>query len=393
MSNTNYTAIISGAGPAGLAAACLLALDGVSTAVIAPSPSVDLRTTALMQPSMQLLKFIGVWNDDLKSVSAPLKHLHLIDDTGNLVSAPTIEFNASELDLNEFGWNVPLAQLVPALRQRAEGLGVTFITDSSASAACDENQIVIKTENGNSFSAKILLAADGADSKLRQSLGIAVESWSFDQSALATSFAHSASHQNISTEYHKSAGPFTTVPLPGNRSSLVWMDRPARIDSLLALSEHDLAIEIQLETKGCLGRISEIGPRKSFPMRGQRATTFATKRCMVIGEAAHVLPPIGAQGLNLSLRDAAQAADLIIGSDDPGAGTVLGEYNALRRADVLPRQQMVNLLNQSLLSTFPALALARAAGLGAVANFAPLRNLAMQQGLAPSANLPFAMRG
>ena len=232
-----------------------------------------------------------------------------------------------------------------------------------------------------------------ADSKLRHSLGIDIEQWAFDQSALATSFSHTALHQNISTEYHKSAGPFTTVPLPGNRSSLVWMDRPARIEALLNFSEHDLAVEIQLETKGSLGRISEIGPRKTFPMRGQRATTFAAKRCMVIGEAAHVLPPIGAQGLNLSLRDAAQAADLILGSNDPGATSVLSEYNSIRRADVLPRQQMVNLLNQSLLSEFPALSLARAAGLGAIANFAPLRNLAMRQGLAPSANLPFAMRG
>lgn len=393
MSNTNYTAIISGAGPAGLAAACLLALDGVRTAVIAPPPAIDPRTTALMQPSMQLLKFIGVWNDALKAVSAPLKQLHLVDDTGNLVTAPSIEFSAGELDLNEFGWNVPLAHLVPALRQRAESLGVIFLTDRSVSAACDEDQIIVKTEGGDAQSAKILLAADGADSKLRHSLGIAVESWNFDQSALATSFTHSASHQNISTEYHKSAGPFTTVPLPGNRSSLVWMDRPARIEALLALSDLELAVEIQLETKGSLGRISEIGPRKSFPMRGQRASTFASKRCMVIGEAAHVLPPIGAQGLNLSLRDAAQAADLIIGSDDPGTTIVLNEYNTIRRADVLPRQQMVNLLNQSLLSTFPALSLARAAGLGAIANFSPLRNLAMQQGLAPSANLPFAMRG
>lgn len=388
----DYTAIISGAGPAGLAAACLLALDGVKTAVIALPTAADPRTTALMQPAMQLLKFIGVWNEELKSCSAALKHLHLIDDTGNLISAPTIEFSASELDLEAFGWNVPLAQLVPALQQRAENLGVIFIADLSTSAACDENLITVKTLGGNSYTAKILLAADGADSKLRQSLDISVESWAYDQSALATSFSHTASHQNISTEYHKSAGPFTTVPLPGNRSSLVWMDRPARIEALLNLSDQELAIEIQLETKGSLGRISDIGPRKTFPMRGQRATTFAAKRCLVIGEAAHVLPPIGAQGLNLSLRDAAQAADLIIGADDPGAENILNEYNSIRRADVLPRQQMVNLLNQSLLSQFPALALVRAAGLGAIANFGPLRNLAMRQGLAPSTNLPFAMR-
>ncbi len=390
---SEFTAIISGAGPAGLAAACLFALDDVKTAVIAPPSVADLRTTALMQPSLQLLKFIGVWTEELKSISSPLMRLHLIDDTGNLVTAPTLEFSATELELEAFGWNIPLAQLIPLLHKKAEVLGVTFINDISLNAVTDENQITIKTELGNSYSAKILLAADGADSALRNSLGITVENWSFDQSALATSFAHTASHQNISTEYHKSAGPFTTVPLPGNRSSLVWMERPARVEALLKLSDAELAIEIQLETKNMLGRISNLGPRKAFPMRGQRATKFATKRCMVLGEAAHVLPPIGAQGLNLSLRDAAQAADLIISSADPGAETNLQEYDKLRRADVVPRQQMVNLLNRSLLSTMPALSLARAAGLSALANFAPLRTLAMRQGLAPSANLPFAMRG
>ncbi len=387
------TAIISGAGPAGLAAACLLAQDGVSCAVIAPEFKADPRTTALMQPSIQMLKFINIWNDELKTVCAPLKQLHLIDDTGNLVTAPTLQFSASELNLEEFGWNVPLAQLVPALRARAETLGVAFFLGTSVSAEADGQMVTVKTESGQTYGAKILIAADGANSALRQSLGIETENWSFDQSALATSFAHSASHQCVSTEYHKSAGPFTTVPLPGNRSSLVWMDRPARIEALLKLGDAELATEIQLETKGNLGRISDIGPRKAFPMRGQRATPFAAKRCIVVGEAAHVLPPIGAQGLNLSLRDAAQAADLIIGAIDPGSESILGEYNALRRADVVPRQQMVNLMNQSLLSSFPALALARVAGLIAIANIAPLRNLAMSQGIAPSANLPFAMRG
>jgi 2-octaprenyl-6-methoxyphenol hydroxylase len=389
----SYTAIISGAGPAGLAAAALLAKDGVKTALVAPAQLPDLRTTALMQPAMQLLKFIGILDDELKSVSAPLKHLQLIDDTENLISAPTINFSAEEMELAEFGWNIPLAKLIPHLRARAEASGVAFIEDRCIKAECHADHITIKTENGVELEAKVLLAADGADSVLRKSLGITVESWNFDQSALTTSFTHSSSHQFISTEYHKSAGPFTTVPLPGNRSSLVWMDRPARIETLLAMSNAELATEIQLETKGSLGRISEVGPRKAFPMRGQRAASFASKRCMILGEAAHVLPPIGAQGLNLSLRDAAHAADLIIGASDPGTDKLLSEYNSLRRTDVLPRQQMVNLLNQSLLSSIPAFALARAAGLAAIKNFAPLRNMAMQQGLGPTANLPFAMRG
>ncbi len=389
----NFDVIISGAGPAGLTAAILIAKDGVRTAIISPTANDDPRTTALMHPSMQLLKFMDVWTDELKSSCAPLKQLHLIDDTGNLITAPTLAFRADELDLAEFGWNVPLAKLVPVLKQRAQDLGVTFIADESKSAEAFSDHISVQTSKGEAYTAKLLIAADGASSPVRKSLGFTTESWSFDQSALATSFAHTATHQSVSTEFHKAAGPFTTVPLPGNRSSLVWMDRPARIATLHDLSDAELAIEIQLETKGKLGRVSEIGPRKIFPMSGQRATSFADNRCMIVGEAAHVLPPIGAQGLNLSLRDAAQAADLIVGDEDPGAPSILKDYNNLRRADVVPRQQIVNLMNTSLLSNFPALAVARAAGLGAIANIGVLRKLAMQQGLAPAANLPFAMRG
>ncbi len=389
----NYTAIISGAGPAGLAAAILLAMDGVKAAIISPLTKDDPRTTALMHPSMQLLKFMGVWTDELKSHCAPLKQLHVIDDTGNLVTAPNATFRASEMNLEEFGWNVPLAKLVPLLKARAIALGVTLMEDESVAASCHDNFITVQTLGRQTFTTKILLAADGADSAIRTSLGFMTETWTFEQSALATSFAHSASHHFVSTEFHKHAGPFTTVPLPGNRSSLVWMDRPARIEALHKLSNVELAVEIQLETKGLLGRITDIGSRKIFPMRGQRATSFAAKRCMIVGEAAHVLPPIGAQGLNLSLRDAAQAADLIIGAEDPGADGILKQYNTLRLADVVPRQHIVNMMNTSLLAKIPALAVGRAIGLAAIANVAPLRNLAMQQGLAPTANLPFSMRG
>ena len=163
---------------------------------------------------------------------------------------------------------------------------------------------------------------------MRNAAGIATDTWSYDQTAIATSFAHSMGHDNISTEYHKSAGPFTTVPLPENRSSLVWMERPARAEALMAMNDKELAAEIQIETHGEFGLISNLGPRKSFPMKGLTARQFAKDRVILIGEAAHVVPPIGAQGLNMSLRDAALAADLILASKDAGSEGLMAEYNA-----------------------------------------------------------------
>ena len=389
---TDFKAIISGAGPAGLAAAILLAIDGIKTAIIAPVSASDPRTVALMQPSIRFLKFAGLWSPELQSISAPLVHLQIVDDTGNYVTAPDLTFSASEIDLDAFGWNVPLTQLIPMMHERALALGVVFIDDRTETSELQDDAIILRTLGDKTYSAKIAIAADGGNSPLRKSRGIKTESWSYNQSALVTSFSHTGSHGSMSTEYHKGAGAFTTVPMPGNRSSLVWMEKPERAQALYALSDHELAIEIQVESKGNLGRISDLGPRKVFAMKGERALTFGTDRTLLVGEAAHMQPPLGAQGLNMSFRDAAQAADLIIAADDPGAPSVMREYDRLRRVDVVPRQQMISMVNTSLLSEFPALPLLRAAGLAAVAKIPPIRKLAMSQGLSPSSNLPFAMR-
>lgn len=389
---TDYKVIVAGAGPAGLAAAALLAKEGIATALVAPAAAEDPRTVALMQPSIQLLRYLGIWPGVLEAQTAPLKKLRIIDDTGSLLVAPNLEFDSEELNLEAFGWNIPLGLLLPALRQRAEDLGVAFIEATATGAKSNGDAIHINLSNTSEISATLCLAADGANSAMRKAAGIATDTWSYDQTAIATSFAHSMGHGNISTEYHKSAGPFTTVPLPGNRSSLVWMERPARTEALMAMSEGELAAEIQIETHGELGLISNLGPSKSFPMKGLTARQFAKDRVMLIGEAAHVVPPIGAQGLNMSLRDAALAADLILASHDAGNDSLMAEYNALRRAEVLPRQQLIDLMNKSLLLGLLPLEGARALSLSALHYVGPLKRFIMGRGLQPKDNLPFAMR-
>ena len=389
---TDFTAIVSGAGPAGLAVAILLAQDGGKVAVIAPGIQDDPRTTALMQPAMKLLSFIGVWPGAVAAHSAPLKRLRIVDDLGHLVSAPPIEFSSVELGFTEFGFNVPLTHLIPALKGRAEQAGVRFIAAKSESAQDSGDHISITTDGGQTYTAKILLAADGAKSPLRASLGFNTTVTRFDQHALITSFDHSGPHDDVSTEWHKQDGPFTTVPLPGRRSALVWMARPEKIEALLALSDAEFATEIQLESHGILGRISNPAPSKSFSMQVQSATRFAKSRTLLIGEAAHMMPPIGAQGLNLSLRDAATAVDLIIGASDPGSAAMADAYDKARRVDVVSRLSVTGLLNHSLLSGFEGFHLARSAGLAAVGALPPLRKAALNVGLGTAGPLPFSMR-
>ena len=391
---SDFDVIVTGAGPAGLSAACLLALDGRRVALVAKEQgdATDPRTVALMQPSIRLLMHLGLWPGHMKQATQPLRKLRLVDDTGSLFKAPTITFDPAELGEEAFGWNFPLGILIPALFARAHELGVAFTGSDAASVQTAPDSVSVTTTDGQRLTARVALAADGRNSLLRDAAGIRTNRWSYDQTALATRFDHSGPHDGISTEHHKTAGPFTTVPMPGNRSALVWMERPARAAELLALSDREIAAEIQIGTHGELGLISNVGPRRLFPMQGLVARDFAKNRIILVGEAAHVVPPIGAQGLNMSLRDAAQAADLMEGEDDPGNRGILADYDARRRRDVQPRQQVIDLMNRSLLSGYLAMETGRAAGMALLSQFGPLRRAVMQYGLAPSSNLPRVMR-
>ena len=386
------TAIIAGAGPAGLAAAALLGREGVKTIVVASAASDDPRTVALMQPSIQLLKYLEVWPGTLAQQTSPLKKLRIIDDTGTLVSHADLEFDCKDVKLEAFGWNVPLGLLLPALRAAAINYGVTFYNATVTAGVSTGDHISVTLSTGEILTAQIAIAADGANSILRAAAGITTANWSYDQTAIATSFAHGRSHNDISTEYHKHAGPFTTVPMPNGRSSLVWMERPARASDIMDMSDRELAAEIQIGTHGSLGLISAIGPRKAFPMKGLTANHFAKNRVLLVGESAHQVPPIGAQGLNMSMRDASTACDLILGQADAGNDRIMSEYNSKRRAEVLPRQQVINLMNRSLLEGLLPMEAARALGLTALNMLPPLKRAVMQYGLAPSKNTPFSMR-
>jgi 2-octaprenyl-6-methoxyphenol hydroxylase len=392
-----FDILVAGAGPAGLAAAALSARSGARTVCLTgPDIGPDPRTVAIMQPGLRLLQALELWPGDLQAQSAPLKKLRLIDDTGGILAAPELTFDARETNEDAFGWNVPLKALCPALRAQCEALGVVFLADSATGMEIKGNFACVSRASGEAISARVVFAADGRSSVLRQAAGITAKEWAYDQAAIVTHFAHSADHRGISTEYHTPSGPFTTVPLPGRRSSLVWMERPARAAEIAALSPAELAREIQIASHGELGLITDAAACHVFPMRGLTADIFAKSRVYLMGEAAHVVPPIGAQGLNMSLRDAALAAELagdaLQWGDDPGDEKLLSRYDNARRADVMPRQTIIDLMNRSLLSDLLPLEIARALGIGIAGHVPFIRSRVMQQGLAPQTGLPRLMR-
>ena len=399
----DFDVIVTGAGPAGLAAAALTAEQGMNTAIVTGpadpfAPYRDPRTIALMRPSVHLLEHLNLFTDDLRAVSNPLKKLRLVDDTGGVFSAPPVTFEAAEAGWEAFGWNVPLHDLHPALARKAKELDVTFINDSALGVAPDRRTIArLHLESGETIAAPLILAADGRASRVRESARFSMLRHDYDQVAVGCFFAHSAAHDDMSTEYHKPDGPFTTVPMPDDHSSLVWMMRPEKAKEVMALSPDDLAGRIQIESHGELGRIGDVKYVKSFPMQTMTARDYAAGRIMLVGEAAHAVPPIGAQGLNMSLRDAALAAELAGDAfqmgDDIGADALMVQYDRIRRRDIFPRKAVIHLVNSALLTNFAPLQALRAGGI-ALAKYLPLyRDIIMRQGLAPAnAHVPRLMR-
>lgn len=398
-----FTAAVVGGGPAGLAAALALGAAGADVVLAAPphraaGQAPDNRTAALFAGSIEFLKNLGVW-DLIASHSAPITAIRILDDTGALLRAPEVTFTAAEVGLDVFGWNVPNNALVAGLTAGASKpeSGVTLqSTLGIAQVEIGNDVATLTSQEGDRFEVLLVAGADGRNSLCRTAAGIATRTWSYPQAAIATSFRHSRPHGSVSTEFHRPAGPFTTVPLPDLSSSLVWVERPEEAQRLAALDEAAFRTAVEIRLQGLLGALGKIAPRAVFPLSGLTAERFGGNRVALVGEAGHVIPPIGAQGLNLGIRDAAALADCVAealaAGRDPGGSVALDAYSARRRSDVTSRITTIDVLNRSLISDFVPVHLARGMGLVALKTFGPLRRLAIREGLQPSQSLPSLLK-
>ncbi|WP_342151049.1 UbiH/UbiF family hydroxylase [Methylorubrum sp. SB2] len=393
-----FEVAVVGAGAVGLAAALALARDGVATALVGRhAPVADGRTVALLDGSVRLLTALGAWSE-IAPHAAPLAEMHLVDDTGSLFRPPPARFSAGEIGLPAFGWNVESARLVETLRRQARATpGLTLFEADSAGMQLTEGAAILSLADGRSLAAQLVVAADGGRSPLRQAAGIRTREWSYPQAALTTLLAHERPHRDVSTEFHTRNGPFTLVPLPGGqRSSLVWVTGERAAKRLSGLDDAALGAAVEHQARSMLGAMRIDGPRGLVPMRGLSVASPVAERLALIGEAAHVFPPIGAQGLNLGLRDAAALRDTVLSAReagrDPGEAASLAGFARGRGLDARLRGAAVDMLNRSLLTDLVPVDALRGLGLVVLSSIAPLRRLVMREGVQPRLGAPRLMR-
>ncbi|NEU11252.1 ubiquinone biosynthesis protein UbiH [Methylobacterium sp. BTF04] len=393
-----FEVAVVGAGAAGLGLALSLARDGIATALVGRhAPVADGRTVALLDGSVRFLQALGAW-EAIAPHAAPLAELHIVDDTGSLFRPPPARFVATEIGLAAFGWNVESARLVDSLRDRARAMPNLTLFESDADAFVPgEAAADLILADGRCLTARLVAGADGARSKLRQTAGIKTRDWSYPQAAITTILAHIRPHRDVSTEFHTRQGPFTLVPLPGgHRSSLVWVMGEMAAKRLAALDDGPFARTIEDQAQAMLGSMRIDGPRGLVPMRGMSLPSPVATRLALIGEAAHVFPPIGAQGLNLGLRDAAALRDAVVAAvadgRDPGSHAALVGFARGRTIDARLRTTAVDALNRSLLAGFLPVDALRGLGLLAMTTITPLRRLVMREGVLPRLGAPSLMR-
>ncbi|MGH6852443.1 MAG: FAD-dependent monooxygenase, partial [Methylocella sp.] len=382
-SETQADILVAGAGAAGLSTAIALARAGFSVFCVG---HVDCRangrTVALFEASLRFYKALGVW-PHFRGKTAPLARIAMIDATRARFPAPSVSFAASEIGLAAFGENIENNVLVEGLAEIAAGTRNLVLHEGMIGEIdfC-EDAVRATLANGQRVTAKLAAAADGRMSPARTKAGIGTRVWTYPQIAFTALLSHAKPHRNISAEFHTRSGPCTLVPLRAaegkpNRSSLVWLMSPGVAERRRTLSNFELAQEIENQVDALLGKIEIDGPGGFFPMAGMSANRLVGHRIALLGEAAHIFPPLAAQGLNLSLRDGAALADVLedaraLGADI-GSMRTLKAYERARRSDIFIRTNGVDILNRSLLLNLFPVDFLRGAGLFAFSMIGPLR--------------------
>jgi 2-octaprenyl-6-methoxyphenol hydroxylase len=389
--------VISGAGPAGLTLAALMGRAGFKIILVdaekfAPANYEEKpsgRTAALLTGSVNVIKAAGIWND-IKDHATPLQIMRIIDDSQKGGKQVKIEFKVTDIGHSEFGFNIPNAVLKSALAARIAKIPtIMHLTPSKLkNYKIEKQKIEAVTEDGAILRAPLIIGTDGRGSVVRAVAGIDAKKHDYEQMAMTCLIEHTKPHNFTSTEFHRSGGPFTLVPMPGNTSSVVWVEKKDDAKKYLALKKQEFQQAIQDRSCGLLGTITLVSNPESWPLMLLSSETLIGERAALAAEAAHVLSPIGAQGLNLSLRDVATLAEIIVDAarlgEDIGSQSVLMRYERRRRADIKSHVIGIDGLNRAVANDMGFLKDLRRLGLKGLDTIPAFKNFITHQGLAPA---------
>lgn len=388
---TDAEALIVGGGLVGPAVALALAKGGVSSIVIdaAPEetrrdPDFDGRAYAVALASLKFWKALGVW--PRVAANAQIINDILVSDgrPGEEASPFFLHFDHRELDEGVYGYMVEDRFLRRALLDLIAETPLIETRSAACVERADADGPVARAvlEGGETLTGRVLIGCDGRASRVASDAGIERTGWDYGQTGLVCAVEHAAPHHGVAHEFFLPAGPFAILPLPGNRSSLVWTERTEESDRIHALDDAGYLAEIHLRFGDFLGALTLAGKRYAYPLRLSLANHYAAPRVALVGDAAHAVHPLAGQGLNLGVRDVAALAEVIVEArrrgEDVGALDVLRRYEAWRRFDSTALALAMDALNRLFSNDDPVLRPLRDAGLAMVSASGPARRFFMR---------------
>jgi 2-octaprenyl-6-methoxyphenol hydroxylase len=395
--------VIGGAGFAGLSLAIALrqALGPQFSVVVADptldAPTGDERASAIAAAARRLFETIGAW-DDVAGQAQPILDMVITDSRlADAVRPVFLTFEGEIRPGEPFAHIVENRHLTAALLAKARAEGVDLRTTAVADCEVGRDRVEARLADGTRFVARLIVAADGARSSLRERAGIATIGWSYGQSAIVTTVAHARDHHGRADEHFLPAGPFAILPLKDNRSSIVWTEDSAEAERIMALSDEAFHAELERRFGLRLGDIRVVGPRRAYPLGLSVARAFVADRLALVGDAAHVIHPIAGQGLNMGLRDVAALAEVIVDAArlglDPGAPDVLERYQRWRRFDTMAMGLATDGLNRLFSNRSDVLRFVRDVGLGLVDRLPALKDFFIREAAGLTGEVPKLLRG